>query len=106
MKISQKGFSAVEAVVVLVVVGLIGGVGYVAYHHQTKNNTASTTTTSTQSKVTAPAGTTTNISQITQQDMNDTATIDSKYTNAYQSTAQSTNQAAANVGGAYNEQNF
>jgi Tfp pilus assembly protein PilE len=106
MKTSERGFSAVEAIVIVVIIGLVGGAGYVAYHrHHTQGNMASTTSSSTQ-KVTTQPGTTANIDQLTQQDMNDEASVDSKYTSAYQSAAQSSNQAAANVGGAYNESNF
>lgn len=55
MKTNQKGFSAVEVVLVLVVVGLIGVVGFTVYknHNKTASSTANTNT-PTQTK-TAPA---------------------------------------------------
>jgi hypothetical protein len=40
MKNYQKGFSAVEALLILVIVGVIGGVGYFVYSSQKKTNEA------------------------------------------------------------------
>lgn len=104
MKVSQRGFSVVEAFVVIVVIALVGGVGYVAYHrHQTKN--ASSNKTANQTAQVQP-GTAASVDNLVLQDGTDESAIDSKYTSTYQTNAQSTDQAASNVGGAYNESNL
>lgn len=40
MKNNQKGFSAVEGLLILVIVGIIGGVGYFVYNSQKSTNTS------------------------------------------------------------------
>lgn len=53
LKDNQKGFGAVEAVLVLVIVILIGVVGYMVYRNHHKTTTASVATTSSKSTNTA-----------------------------------------------------
>ncbi len=53
-KLNQKGFSAVEVVIVVVVLGLIGGLGWYIKEHRTDKKTQSTTQTSSNSPTSAP----------------------------------------------------
>ncbi len=46
MKINQKGFSAVELIIVLVVMGVIGFVGYTAFQNQSKDDKKDSTSSS------------------------------------------------------------
>lgn len=59
MKVSQKGFSVVEILIVVVVVGLIGGAGWYVWQSNNKSdkstNTASTTPTTTDKSTEKPA---------------------------------------------------
>jgi|GEM_PF-2172500 len=59
MKLSQKGFSAVEAILIVVIVAIVGGTGYYVYHaNKSANNNLKaadqeTTTTSTSASLVA-----------------------------------------------------
>src|SRR5687768_14525746 len=54
MKVNQKGFSAVEILIVLVVIGLIGGAGWYVLHNRQDKNTESTTTQTNTTESTPP----------------------------------------------------
>jgi len=103
------GFAAIETVLVLIIIGIIAGVGYWVVT-QRNNTTASTTSTNTPvtviGQVTAKAGTLSAIDQLTTLDSQSEANIDTKYDSVDQTSAQSANTAASNIGGAYNEANF
>jgi Tfp pilus assembly protein PilE len=53
MKANQKGFSAVEVILVLVVAGLIGVVGFVVYKNHNKTSDSTSTTTATKTSTTS-----------------------------------------------------
>lgn len=101
----SAGFALVETVLVLVILAAIVGVGlYVA---RQKSNVSSTLNSSGgSSAVKAPAGTTAGINQLTQQDAQTEAGIDSSADGGTQQTSTSANGAVNNVGGAYNEANY
>jgi hypothetical protein len=59
LKTDEKGFSAVEVVLVLVIVVLIGAVGFLVYKNQHKTKTASVATTAAAKPITTPTKTAT-----------------------------------------------
>lgn len=103
---SQKGFSVAEIILVIGIIALVGGVGFFVYNKAQstkKADTANSQTGSSTKSATPVAGTTESIDAITAQDAASEATIDSKYSESEQTTAQSSNAAAANVGGSFDE---
>jgi prepilin-type N-terminal cleavage/methylation domain-containing protein len=104
MKNKDAGFSVIELLLVIVVIALLVGLGYIFYQRKHKASTASTTTSVVKSQTVAPiTGTTSSVDALTKQDAGSESSIDQKHTDNEGTTAQSANQAAANVGGAYNE---
>jgi len=105
------GFAPVETVLVLIIIGIIAGVGYWVATQRTNNNATTTASSSTapsvsNGKVTASTGTLTAIDQLTAIDGQDETKITSQYDGADQSAALTANNAASNIGGAYNEASF
>jgi len=99
----SAGFAVVEALLIIVILAGIVGIGvYIMHQRQTTKTTASGATSQTQ----APAGTTSSIDQLTQQDAQTEAGTDSQADNQMQQDATSANSATSNVGGAYNEANL
>lgn len=102
MNKAPRGFSAVETLLILALLALVVGVGYFAYHAHYKT-TASTSGSTTQSA----SGASPNIDAITSKDTADEESdVDASYAATQTTAAQSTDQAAANLGGAYNETTF
>lgn len=66
MKTNQKGFSAVEIILVIVVVGLIGVVGFMVYknHNKTTSNSTATTTNTPATSTAQPTAKTTTPKEI------------------------------------------
>ncbi|HEV7453717.1 MAG TPA: hypothetical protein VGO07_00490 [Candidatus Saccharimonadales bacterium] len=95
-----KGFSVVELLVIVVIVGLVGAGGYVVYN---RNHNKKPVTLNAPVNNNAPAGSTQSIDEITANDQNEEDSIDAQHANTDQSAAQSTNGAASNIGGAYDE---
>lgn len=96
----------------LAVVG-IGAVGYLTAHRfmtQSSSSVASTHTTPAAQQQAAPAapalGTTASIDSLTAEDASSEASINAKYEQSDQSAAQTTDRAAANVEGAYDESTY
>jgi prepilin-type N-terminal cleavage/methylation domain-containing protein len=98
-----KGFSVVELLIVVVILGLIGAGGYIIYD-RTANKADKTPTAPVSSG--APAGSSQHIDDVNTNDQNAEDGIDSKHISSDQSNIQSTNGAAANIGGAYDESSF
>jgi|SRR5665213_2410914 len=105
MRKSERGFSAVEVVVVLAIVLAIGASGYLVYKHH-KKAVNSTTANVTQVEANTPSGIAQNLTAITIQNASSESSTDSQYSSADSSTAASSNTAASDLGGAYNESNF
>lgn len=112
MKVSPRedrsaGFAVVEALLILVILAAIVGVGaYVVRQKHNANSTLGSGTGGNSTSTKAPAGTTTSIDQLTQQDAQTEAGVDAAADNSTQQTSTSANGAASNVGGAYNETNL
>jgi len=102
-KPSPGGFAVIEGLLVIVIIGIVGATGYWVLTQRTTPDSGSATTTNSAS---AKPGTISAIDQLTDQDSQSEASISNQYDAAEQSSAQSSNAAAANVGGAYNETNF
>jgi prepilin-type N-terminal cleavage/methylation domain-containing protein len=100
MKKYEKGFSAVEVLLVVVILGILGVLGYVAYQAHQK---VPVSTQSTQAHSAATSGTTQSINTLTAQDITSESSIDTKHSTKDQSTVQGANGAAANIGGSYDE---
>jgi hypothetical protein len=114
MKKIEHGFSHIEGFLVVLVLVVIGGVGYSVIHRSHKVNSetskpavttpvSSTTQTTPAAQPLSTVGTTQGIDSLTAQDAGSESSIDSKHSNSDQTTTQSANGAASNVGGAYNE---
>jgi uncharacterized protein HemX len=105
-KDKSAGFALVETVLIVVILAAIVGVGvYIMRQKQNTNSTLSSTSNGTlQAK--SLTGTTANISQLTQQDAQTEASVDSSADSQTQQDATSANGAVNNVGGAYNETNL
>ena len=106
---NSAGFAAVEGFLILVILVAIAGVGAYVLHQKkvadtSLNNTAATS--STAATPTATTGTTASIDQLTQQDGQAEASVDSSSDTQVQQNAGSANAATSNVGGAYNENNL
>lgn len=99
----EAGFSAIEFLLVVVVIGLLAGLGFMFYKRQHKSVTPSSVTVSKTQTVAPTAGTAASIDSLTSQDAASESSIDQKHTSSESTTAQSSNAAAANLGGAYNE---
>lgn len=100
--IKERGFSAIETVLIVVIVALIGGLGYWVYHQrQTKKTTASQSVQTAKSSAASDQ-----VDSLLQQDADDESNIDARHESSEQTTAQSADSAASNIGGAYNETNF
>lgn len=102
----QQGFAIVETALIIVIIAVIVGVGYWVVKQRNKNNLNSSSSMSNTSKITAAAGTTASIDQLTQSDSKAEAAIDQKYEASEQSAVTSTNTALNNLGGAYNESSY
>lgn len=100
----QAGFTVVEAVLLLVLVAGVTGVGvYVAHQKHSANKTL---TSSTASVGSAPAGTTANVDQLTQQDANTESGVDNLADASYQQSVTGPNSSLSGMGGAYNEASY
>jgi Tfp pilus assembly protein PilE len=98
LKTHQKGFTAIEGLLVLVMIIAALAIGfYVKGHNSVKNPTSSSSAKAT------TVGTTDAIDQITQQDAQAESSINAKYDASDQSAAASTNSAESNLGGSYDE---
>ncbi len=123
MKKGQKGFSAIEGLLVLAIVGAVVFVGWYIYHVKhnprtslNKSSSASqadTTSTPVAASgtqqtptISSSPGTTSSIDQLTQQDSQSESAINTKYESSDQSTVNNANSAQSNLGGAYNESTF
>lgn len=105
MRKAQEGFTVVEVILVLAVLVVIGGVSY-AVLHRASRSVASSQTAPTSQAPAAAVGTTQSIDNLMAQDAASESAIDTRHTSNDQTNAQSTNGAAANVGGAYDESTF
>jgi competence protein ComGC len=83
------GFSAVEALIVLVVVSVLGLGGWLLLRHDDNTSTA--------------AGSTAAIDELTAQDADSEAALDSRYATDDLQSAQNADAEASNLGDAYNE---
>ncbi len=102
---TERGFSGIEALIIVVIVGVLGGVGYWVYSQNHKKTPISSSI-QTSTPTIKLDGTTQSVDNLTNQDANMEASIDGKYENTEQSTARAANQAAQNIGGAYDESTF
>jgi Tfp pilus assembly protein PilX len=100
----QTGFSVIEGLLIIIVVGFLGATGWMVYHNNHK--TSLTSAGSTAALPAASPGTIQAVDNITTQAANGTSSIDGQYTNTDQSAASSSDTAASNLGGAYNESSF
>jgi hypothetical protein len=98
MKGQNQGFSGLHFVLIIAAVAIIGAVGYGVY--QRNNKPVSTTVTV--NKTTTVTGPTSAVDTSNTQEVSSESSTDNQYTSADQSAASSTNQAATNLGGAYN----
>jgi prepilin-type N-terminal cleavage/methylation domain-containing protein len=98
-----KGFSVVELLIVVIIVGLIGAGGYIVY---SRNANKAATPSAAPVSSGAPAGSSQHIEDVNTNDQNAEDTIDNNHISSDQSNIQSTNSAAANIGGAYDESSF
>lgn len=111
MSISIHRMPLIKVLFALAIVG-VGAISFLASQHfmtKTSSTVASTTQTqsSAQQAATVPAvGTTASIDALTNEDASGEAAINAKYEQADQSSSQATNEAAANIGGAYNESTY
>lgn len=109
MRTPQKGFSTVATLLVLLNVVLLGVLGYMVYQRlqpaDTVENqiTAGQASKKTSATTTNAEGTTDSIDKLTTQDINSETSLDTRYSDSDQSDAASTDNAAANIGGAYDE---
>lgn len=107
MKLSKQedksaGFALIEMVLILVILTAIVGVGvYVMRQKQNANSTLSSNGSALRTK--AQPGTAASIEQLTAQDAQTEAGVDSSADNQTQQDATSANTAVSNVGGAYDE---
>jgi Tfp pilus assembly protein PilV len=107
MRKTQQGFSIVETLLAIIVIAAIAGLGFWVYHQNHKTTaTNNSTTASNNTAAATTAGTTQSIDNLTQQDVTSEQAIDSRYASTDQTTTQSANGAAANMGGAFDETTF
>lgn len=112
MRKSTHGFSVVELLIVIVVLVLAGGAAYFTYQRIHKAATTPSSMASSGSNAaittanTASQGTTASIDNLDNQEIDSDNSLTSQFTTTDQSNAQSTNSAATNLGGAYNEASF
>ena len=97
-----QGFALVEALLVVIILAALVGVGIYVVHRQPHANTP----TATGSTVPVANGTTESINQLTQQDAQIEAGVDSASDSQAQQTSMSANGALNNVAGAYDENNL
>lgn len=100
MKTSARGFSAVEASIVILVLLVVAGGGFMLYH---RKHTPGGGRVDTLQTVHAQPGTTGELDQIENGDEQSESNINTTYTKDDQSDASSTDKAAADIGGAYDE---
>jgi FlaG/FlaF family flagellin (archaellin) len=100
------GFTAIELLLMIAVVAIVGGLVYVYILRSNNSSNSATPTASTSQGVSAPAGTTSSITQITEQDAQTEIGVDKSADSQTQQNADSANSAANDVGGAYNASNF
>lgn len=100
-----RGFAHLEILLIGGIVVIIGAVGYLFYQNIIANKSAdnSVTSVANTSPSPAPAGTTANIDQITQQDAAAEAGVDSGTDTESEQNATSANSAVSNIGSAYDE---
>ncbi len=99
MRRFEKGYSTTMAVVAVLVVVAIAAIGYGIYQ---KNHKTVAATVSVQ-KTTVFTGPTAAVDSANQQELSTESSSDTQATAADQTNSSSSDQAAANVGGAYNE---
>lgn len=100
----KSGFAVVEALLIIVIIGIIGGVGY--WVMTQRNGATDTATEAAKTLPTSKPGTLSAIDQLAGQDSQTETNIGNQYDTQTQTTAQSSNAAASNLGDAYNETNF
>lgn len=102
----RAGFTAIELLLMIAVVAIIGGVVYV-YLVKTNTSTSSNTPpVSASQAVIVPAGTTSSITQLVEQDATAEMGVDKSADSQTQQNADSANSAASNIGGVYDANNF
>ena len=101
------GFTAIEVAIGVVVLGLGGCIGYGFFlnSHQL-GTTNQTVQPDQQTQVLAPIGTTANIDNLMAQDADSETSIDTSHMSTDQTNVRTTDTAASNIGGAYNESSF
>jgi len=109
--INSKGFTAIEgALIVVVIVAVIGVGSYIINHDKTVNkvNTVATkNASSVSSSSNIPSnGTTSSISQLTQNDAQSENSVDNSFDTQVQSNLNSANISTNAVGGSYNASNL
>ena len=108
-RIDQKGFGVIEVLLAVLIVGAVAGIGVYVVRQRSNTDTllSKTDTTSSVSTAAVPsAGTTASIDQLTQQETQSEVSTDHAGDAQVGLDATSANNAASNVGNAYNEANF
>ena len=106
-KLETAGFSAIEGLLITIAIAAIVGVGgYVLHQKKIANGNLSSTSNgsaTTQTTAQPVTGTTANLDQLTQQDGQTEAGVDSSADGQTSQNATSSNDAINNVGGSYDE---
>lgn len=103
---SEKGFAAVEVLLVLLIIVIVGFVGFWVYKQRGSKPTQSATTAPATTTPAATTGTTAAVDQVLEAESKDEESINTKHEATAASNATSANSAASNLGGAYNETNL
>ena len=103
MRQTEQGFTVIEGILVIVVLVVIAGVGYATFNVNSKAATKDQFSSATAPITTASTSSIQNIDTLTAQDANNESTIDSTHAVSDQTSAQSSSNAAANVGGSFDE---
>lgn len=100
MNRNQQGGSVAVIILLVLAVLVVGGIGYMVYKNNHKTVVTVTKTTATFS------GPTAGVDTANDQELNGETAADNQTTTSDQSTASTINQAAGNVGGAYDESSY
>jgi type II secretory pathway pseudopilin PulG len=100
----QQGFAVLEMILIVTIIAIVAVVGGWVYKQRTK--TVNSSSTPAYSKAAIKTGTVDGVDQLTQQDAASETTIDSNHQGSEQASAQSTNSAQKDIGGAYNESSY
>jgi type II secretory pathway pseudopilin PulG len=101
-KNKETGFAGLEALLVVFIVLVIAAMGVYVLHRHSDDKLQSLSS----ANSSAPSGTSESVSQITALDASSESNIDKSADSNYKQDASSSNSAASNVGGAYNEANY